>query len=71
MSVSRRDFLGAGAAAAAGLALPKLAEAMPLITVRRPIRARAERSFAGRPVIISAANGFDADPSGKQGIKVA
>ena len=34
MSVSRRDFLGAGAAAAAGLALPKLADAMPVITVR-------------------------------------
>src|SRR4051812_2072763 len=34
MSVSRRDFIGAGAAAAAGLALPRLAEGMPPITVR-------------------------------------
>ena len=37
MPINRRDFLGAGAAAAAGLALPKLADAresLPLITVR-------------------------------------
>jgi N4-(beta-N-acetylglucosaminyl)-L-asparaginase len=69
MSVSRRDFLGAGAAAAAGLALPKLASAMPAITVHE--RAEPAAAFAGRPVIISAANGFDKDPSGKQGIQVA
>jgi len=70
MSVSRRDFLGAGAAAAAGLALPKLADAMPVITVRD----RAERiptAFAGRPVIVSAANGYNRDPAGKRGIEVA
>ena len=69
MTVSRRDFLGAGAAAAAGLALPNIAEAMPSIVVRD--RSAPDASFAGRPVIISAANGFDKDPSGKQGIKVA
>ena len=70
MSVSRRDFLGTGAAAAAGLALPKLVNAMPVITVRD----RAElvpKAFAGRPVIISAANGADTDPSGKKGLQVA
>src|SRR5215813_9752453 len=70
MSVSRRDFLGAGAAAAAGLAMPKLANAMPVITVRD----RAEpltKSLAGRPVIISAANGYNSDASGKRGIEVA
>ena len=70
MSVSRRDFLGAGAAAAAGLALPKLANGMPVITVRD----RAELisgSAAGRPVIVSAANGYNRDPSGKRGIEVA
>ena len=70
MSVSRRDFLGAGAAAAAGLALPNLATAMPVITLRD----RSElipKAFAGRPVIISAANGFDTDQDGKQGLKVA
>ncbi|MEO7083015.1 MAG: N(4)-(beta-N-acetylglucosaminyl)-L-asparaginase [Gemmatimonadaceae bacterium] len=70
MSVSRRDFLGAGAAAAAGLALPKLVSAMPAITVQDRAEL-APTAFAGRPVIISAANGFDKDPAGKQGIKVA
>lgn len=70
MTVSRRDFLGAGAAAAAGLALPNIAEAMPYIAVAdRSVP--VPTSFAGRPVIISAANGFDKDSSGKQGIKVA
>jgi N4-(beta-N-acetylglucosaminyl)-L-asparaginase len=70
MTVSRRDFLGAGAAAAAGLALPNIAEAMPRIAVRDR-SAPTPASFAGRPVIISAANGHDKDSSGKQGIKVA
>lgn len=69
MTVSRRDFLGAGAAAAAGLALPNVAEALPRISVND--RSAPAPSFAGRPVIISAANGHDTDPSGKQGIKVA
>jgi N4-(beta-N-acetylglucosaminyl)-L-asparaginase len=70
MSVSRRDFLGAGAAAAAGLTLPRLAGAMPAITVRDRSEA-APTGMAGRPVVISAANGFTKDDSGKQGIKVA
>lgn len=70
MSVSRRDFLGTGAAAAAGLALPKLAGAMPVVTVRDRAEPPATAT-AGRPVIISAANGFTKDDSGKQGIKVA
>jgi N4-(beta-N-acetylglucosaminyl)-L-asparaginase len=70
MSVSRRDFLGAGAAAAAGLALPQIASALPVITVRDR-SAVVSRTFAGRPVVISAANGHDVDPNGKQGIKVA
>src|SRR5215475_10655022 len=69
MTVSRRDFLGAGAAAAAGLALPNVTQAMPRILVRD--RSTPPESFQGRPVIISAANGHDKDPSGKQGIKVA
>src|SRR3569833_4166127 len=68
MSVSRRDFLGAGAAAAAGLALPGVAGAMPYITVeeRTP-----PTTAAGRPVIISASNGYNRDPNGKRGIEVA
>ncbi len=71
MSISRRDFLGAGAAAAAGLALPRLAGAEPVISSivdrARPAPARA----ASRPVIISAGNGMEKDPEGRQGIKVA
>src|SRR3954469_15372093 len=70
MSLSRRDFLGAGAAAAAGLALPNVADALPRISVRD----RAEDALqpaAGRPVIISATNGYNRDPSGKRGIEVA
>lgn len=70
MSVSRRDFLGAGAAAAAGLAIPKVASALPRITVTD----RAElipQPFAGRPVIISATNGYNRDLNGKRGIEVA
>ncbi|HET7563404.1 MAG TPA: N(4)-(beta-N-acetylglucosaminyl)-L-asparaginase [Gemmatimonadaceae bacterium] len=74
MSLSRRKFLGAGAAAAAGLALPSLASAGPVITdvVDRAERAPGARaSFAGRPVVISAANGYTTDHNGKQGITVA
>src|SRR5512146_2387597 len=52
MSVSRRDFLGAGAAAAAGLALPKLAGASPVITVRDRTEPALARP-AGRPVVVS------------------
>lgn len=68
MSVSRRDFLGAGAAAAAGLALPNVAAAMPYITVEERMPPAA---FAGRPVVISATNGYNRDASGKRGIEVA
>ena len=70
MTVSRRDFIGVGAAAAAGIALPKLAGAMPVVTVRDRAENISE-AFAGRPVIISAANGYDRDPAGKRGIQVA
>src|SRR5437870_2109546 len=69
MSVSRRDFLGAGAAAAAGLALPKLADAMPTVSVRD--RAEAASLPGTRPIVISAANGMVVDQNGKQGIRVA
>lgn len=70
MSVSRRDFLGAGAAAAAGIALPKVAGAMPHITIQERSEL-APTPFAGRPVIISASNGYNRDPNGKRGIEVA
>lgn len=71
MSISRRDFIGAGAAAAAGLALPRMAGAEPVIS-NIVDRARPEPGRpASRPVIISAANGFSKDANGKQGIQVA
>jgi N4-(beta-N-acetylglucosaminyl)-L-asparaginase len=71
MSVSRRDFLGAGAAAAAGLALPKFASAMPVITVRDRAEL-APTAFAGRPIVISASNGYRSKgPNGKTGIEIA
>jgi N4-(beta-N-acetylglucosaminyl)-L-asparaginase len=70
MSLSRRDFLGAGAAAAAGLALPKVGSAMPHIALTERGE-REPKAFAGRPVIISATNGYNRDPSGKRGIEVA
>ena len=67
MSVSRRDFLGAGAAAAAGLALPQARRRDAGHHGPRPGRAHRRKAFAGRPVIISAANGSDSDDNGKRG----
>ncbi len=69
MSVSRRDFLGAGAAAAAGLALPKVAAAMPSLATASEGNPGA--GTAGRPVVISATNGYNRDLNGKRGIEVA
>ena len=68
MPLSRRDFLGAGATTVAGLTLARPATARPWITVeeRTP-----PTPAAARPVIISAANGFTPDASGKRGIQVA
>jgi len=69
VSPTRRDFLGAGAAAAAaaaGLSIPELANALPRMDGPRALRA------AGRPVVISSANGLRSkDASGKPGIQVA
>lgn len=52
MSPSRRDFLGASAAVAASLALPKLSRATGLN------EAAGIGSGAARPILISSANGF-------------
>jgi N4-(beta-N-acetylglucosaminyl)-L-asparaginase len=71
MSVSRRDFLGAGAAAAAGLAVPGIAGALPVITLRERSEF-APRPVAGRPVVVAAANGHRSkDASGKTGVQIA
>ena len=69
MSPSRRDFLGAGAAAAAGLALPAVAKALPSITVRErtgPVAARA------RPIVVASSNGHRSrNADGKTGVQLA
>jgi N4-(beta-N-acetylglucosaminyl)-L-asparaginase len=57
VSPTRRDFIEAGAAAAAGLTLPKLAGALPILSVRERAQPELE-TFAGRPVAVSSANGL-------------
>ncbi len=71
MSISRRDFIGVGAAAAAGLALPGIGRAAPVISNFVERTAPEPDRPVPRPVIISAGNGFTKDADGKQGIKVA
>jgi N4-(beta-N-acetylglucosaminyl)-L-asparaginase len=75
MSITRRDFIGTGAAAAAaGLALPKLASAETLVrgVVDRSSLASATTGFSTPPVVIGAQNGFiSRNASGKTGIEVA
>lgn len=71
MSISRREFLGAGAIAAAGLALPRAATAEPVASLFDRAEA-APKPFAGRPVVISAANGHRSkNAAGKTGIEIA
>ena len=71
MSISRREFLGAGAIAAAGLALPRSATAEPVVATRDRADDR-HRDFAGLPVVISAANGLRSkNAAGKTGIEIA
>jgi len=66
VSPTRRDFLGTAAAAAAGLSIPNLANALPTAAPR------GRGGNAGRPVIISSANGLRSkDGSGRPAIKVA
>src|SRR5436305_8939797 len=74
MSISRRSFLGTGAAAAAGLALPKTASAETILTdvLDRSILAPPVKRFSTPPVVISADNGFiSKNANGKTGIEVA
>jgi len=70
VSISRRDFLGAGAAAAS-LTLTRSAGATPLVTQIVERERLVPRALASRPVIVSAENGLTADASGKRGIQVA
>ena len=64
MSTSRRDFLTASAAAAAGLALPRRADASPFISVVDRAELASGMSFSGRPAVVASANGL-------RGVKVA
>jgi N4-(beta-N-acetylglucosaminyl)-L-asparaginase len=64
MSISRRDFLGAGAVGAAGMLLPRNASAMPLIHVHERSDDALPKVFAGRPAVCSSDNGI-------RGVKVA
>ena len=63
MPISRRDFIGASALSAAGLALPHRADADPLIRVADRAVQTSMRQ-AGRPAVVSSANGI-------RGVKIA
>lgn len=70
MSVSRRDFLGAGAVAAAGLVLPP--EAMGAALVSAVDHAGvAPMTAPHRPIVVCSANGFYRDNPGGSPIKKA
>ena len=75
MSITRRDFIGTGAvAAAAGLALPKLSSAETLVTeiVDRSSLAANMKTVSAPPIVIGAENGFiSKNANGKTGIEVA
>jgi N4-(beta-N-acetylglucosaminyl)-L-asparaginase len=70
VSVSRREFLSAGAVAAAGLVLPKVGEAAPIVSVvdRATL---VPRPAPRRPIVVSAANGFYRDNPNGSPIKKA
>ena len=70
MSVSRRDFLGAGAAAAAALTLPRLDDAHASLAMAAPGRA-TQPPAARRPIVVSSANGFYRDNPAGSPIKKA
>ena len=70
MSLSRREFLGAGAAAAAGFALPTAAEQTPHVSVADRGALEPE-VVARRPIVVCSANGFYRDNPNGSPIKKA
>jgi N4-(beta-N-acetylglucosaminyl)-L-asparaginase len=69
LSPTRRDFLGAGAAAAAGLAFPTLAGAG---TGAAEAVSTGQGRAASRPIVIGSANGnLSRNSAGKTGVQVA
>jgi N4-(beta-N-acetylglucosaminyl)-L-asparaginase len=73
MPISRRDFIGTGAAAAAGLGLPTIGAAETLVSsIVERSSLRPAGPFAPPPVVVSSANGFiSKNASGKTGVEVA
>ena len=66
MSPTRRDFIGTGAAAAAALAIPKLANALPAGS------APASTTPLARPIVVGSANGnLSKSAAGKTGVQLA
>jgi N4-(beta-N-acetylglucosaminyl)-L-asparaginase len=61
---SRRDFLSAGAAAAAGIVLPRRAGGEPFIRVAERAELLTPASLAGRPAVVASDNAM-------RGVKVA
>src|SRR5437764_11209052 len=70
MSLSRRDFLGAGAVVAASLAVPTVADASPQISMvdRGDLEPRL---VARRPIVVCSANGLYRDNPNGSPIKKA
>src|SRR5438874_9187015 len=70
MSLSRRDFLGAGAVVAASLAVPTVADASPQISIvdRGDLEPRL---VARRPIVVCSANGLYRDNPNGSPIKKA
>jgi N4-(beta-N-acetylglucosaminyl)-L-asparaginase len=64
MSPSRREFLSAGAAAAAGIVLPSRPDAAPFIRVVDRVELPTTANAAGRPAVVASDNAL-------RGVKVA
>lgn len=73
MSITRRDFIGAGAVAAAGLATPAVTSAETIVTGILDRSTIAPRTrFAPPPVVVGSANGhISRNAAGKTGVEVA
>ena len=72
MSVSRRDFLGTGAVAAASLALPSVASGNPLLVLADRSEPSSRTVETARlPIVVCSANGFYRDNPGGSPIKKA
>ena len=72
MSVSRRDFLGTGAAAAASLAIPSVGSASPLFSLAEHTESGPSPAETARPpIVVCSANGFYRDNPAGSPIKKA